>query len=293
MKINKLLYFACISACGLFTACDEENPVDQEQYFKQIYLVGALDIVKAFDIPYNDTPQSTYVSVATSGSLNIDGDVEVTLTHSDEMIDWYNNKYMIDAPVKYQKLADQYYNIPSLTTVIKTGEVYSRLPFTVNTNDLHCDSLYALTFKIESVSDYQMHPEDTVLIMNLNFVNDYSGTYQMTAVKYLLDSEGNETAPTSINVQRTVKAVNKNSVRFINEAVTEPTTNTGKEDYFNSIDNNGVVFTHEGERSFLVSSWKNLNILSGTATFNDNRFNFSYDYVSGSFTFRLTGTLTK
>ena len=104
---------------------------------------------------------------------NIDRNVEVVLTHNDATIEWYNNKYMLDAPLKYQKLGDQFCSFPSMSTTIKAGDVYSRLPFTVETSGLDCDKLYALTFKIESVSDYVKQPKDTVLIMNLNLTNDF------------------------------------------------------------------------------------------------------------------------
>jgi len=292
MKINKLFYLICLLVFGLLIAC-QKNPLDTEQYFKQIYIVGALDIVKSFDVPYANTPQEAYISIATGGSQNIDRDVKVTLTHSDEMIDWYNNKYMIDAPIKYQKLDEQYYNIPSLTTVIKAGHVYERLPFFVHTEGLSCDSLYALTFKIKSVSDYQMNKKDTVLILNLNFVNDYSDTYQMTAIKYILDAEGKETAPTAINIQRTLKAVDENSVRFINEAIAEPSMSQDRTTYFNNIDNNSVVFTEIGEGLFAVTGWKNLDIRSGSAEYKDDCFTFSFDYSVGSQLFRLRGTLKR
>lgn len=292
MKINKLFYLICLLVFGLLIAC-QKNPLDTEQYFKQIYIVGALDIVKTFNVPYGSTPQEAYISIATGGSQNIDKDVTVKVTHSDEMIDWYNNKYMIDAPVKYQKLDEQYYSIPSLTTVIKAGHVYERLPFFVQTEGLSCDSLYALTFKIESVSDYQMNKRDTVLILNLNFVNNYSDIYQMTAIKYLLDAEGNETAPTAINIQRNLKAVDENSVRFINEAIAEPGMTQDRVTYFNNIDNNAVVFTEIGDGLFSVKGWKNLAILSGTAEYEEDCFTFSYDYSVGSQRFRLKGTLKR
>lgn len=293
MKKNKWILLVCLMAAAFITACDDESPIDSEQYFKQVYLVGALDIVKSFDIPYGNEAQNAYVSIASGGSLNIDTDVEVELAHSDEMIDWYNGKYMIDAPVKYQKLDERFYNIPSYRATIKAGDVYTRLPFTVDTKELSCDSLYALTFKIKSTSDYQINENDTVLILNLNLVNEYSGTYQMTAVKFVLDAEGNETAPTSINVQRNLKAVDAHSVRFINEAVAEPGANTPREEYFRTIDGHGVVFTNEGGGNFSVIGWKEMQIVGGTVKKDDKGFTFSYDYVDGSTTYRLRGTLTK
>lgn len=291
MKLNKIICLISLLG-GLFISCSQENPLEDEQYMKLVYIVGAYDVVNKFDVPYGEE-QSTYVSVATGGSLNIDNDVDVTMTHNDATIEWYNNKYMIDAAVKYRKLEESAYNIPSMTTTIKAGQIYSRLPFTVNSTGLHCDSLYALTFKIESVSTYTKQPKDTVLIMNLNFTNEFSGSYQMTATKYTLDVNGEEVIPTSMNLSRNVKAVDKDRVRFINEGIAEPSTSLSREAYFQSIYDNAVVFERKPDGSFTAFGWKNLSVTNAKVTYDDGTFTFCYDYVSGGKTYRLRGTLVK
>lgn len=292
MKLNKIIYLLGVAAM-LLISCEDENPLESEQYIKQVYIVGAYDIVQKFDVPYGDEPQSTYIAVATGGSLNIDQDVDVTLTHNDATIDWYNNKYMIDAPVKYRKLENEFCSFPSMTMTIESGQVYGRLPFSIQSSGLHCDSLYALTFKIESVSNYTKHPKDTVLIMNLNFVNEFSGNYQLTATKYTLDGDGNELMPTSMNMTRIVKAVDKDRVRFINEALPETSTTLSRDAYFEAIYNNSVVFERQSDGSFTALGWKNLPVSNSTVSYANNTFTFSYDYESGGRKFRLRGTLAK
>lgn len=291
MKLNKAICLLGVLG-GLLISCSQENPLESEQYFKQVYIVGAYDVVSKFDVPYGEE-QSTYISVATSGSLNIDNDVDVTLSHNDATIDWYNKKYMIDAPVKYRKLEEEAYDISSMTTTVKAGQVYSRLPFTINSTGLHCDSLYALTFKIASVSAYTKQPKDTVLIMNLNFTNEFSGSYQLTATKYTLDGTGSETRPTSMNLVRTVKAVDKDRVRFINEGVAEPSTTLSRDAYFQAIYDNAVVFARQADGSFTALGWKNLPVSNATVTYADGIFTFCYDYESGGQKYRLRGTLVK
>lgn len=180
-----------------------------------------------------------------------------------------------------------------MTTTIEAGQVYGRLPFSIKSSGLHCDSLYALTFKIESVSTFTKHPKDTVLIMNLNFVNAFSGNYQLTATKYTIDGNGDEVMPTSMNMTRVVKAVDKDRVRFINEAISEPATTLSREAYFEAINNNSVVFARQSDGTFNVSSWKNLPVSNGSVTFEDDTFTFCYDYESGGKRYRLRGTMTK
>ena len=295
MKLVRTIYMLGLFA-GLSASCSEESPLDGEQYFKQVYIVGAYDVVQKFDVPYGDEPQNAYVAIATGGSQNIDKDVEVVLTHNDATIDWYNNKYMIDAPLKYQKLSDEFCTFPSMSTTIKAGEVYSRLPFTLTTSSVNCDELYALTFKIESVSDYSKQVKDTVLIMNLNLTNDFSGTYQMVAVRYTLNENNDELTPSSVNMQRTVKAVSKDQVRFFNVTQTTEPTATGNftnESYMSSIDNNCVTFTHQSDGTFTAEGWKNLPVSNATVTYEDGVFKFCYDYESGDKKYRLRGTMTK
>lgn len=299
MKITIINILILLSFFSLLLSSCEDNPMDEEQYFKQVYIVGAAQIVSQFDVYYKSEATQAYVSVATGGSLNIDKDVVVNLEHNDETIDWYNKKYMIDAPVKYQKLDAAHYNIPSMTTTIRSGEVYSRLPFTINTGGLHCDSLYALTFKIVSVSEFQKNGEDTVLVMNLKMVNDYSGSYQADLVRYTVvansSGEVELTLPTTISATRTLTAVDQNTVRFFNEAKAEIRSGySTNEDYFNGINKYCVTLKKGEGQTFIVAPWNQLDIVNpGECTYKDGTFTYWYDYKDGSTTFRIQGRLVK
>lgn len=298
-KINIVFFLLLWSI--LLISCENDNPIDREQYFKQVYIVGADKKVQAFDVTYGDGPQSAYLSLATGGSLNIDRDVKVTVGHYDEAIDWYNNKYMIDEYIKYQKMNEYTYDIPSYSAIIKSGNVYERLPFYVYTKDLNCDSLYALTFRIEEVSDFVKNEQDTVLIMNINLINDFSGVYQMTATQYTIDNLGEETAPTTIIASRELKATDEHTVRFFNAATNQSKSGyETKEEYFNSINKNCITFKHLGENTFSVHGWKELNIIDGTAKYsydeilNSSTIVFSYDYIMEDGTIiRIKGFMKK
>lgn len=103
MKLIRTIYMLGLLA-GLFVSCSKESPLDGEQYYKQVYIVGAYEVVQQFDVAYGDGPQNAYVAVAAGGSQNIDRNVEVVLTHNDATIEWYNNKYMLDAPIKISEV---------------------------------------------------------------------------------------------------------------------------------------------------------------------------------------------
>ncbi|KAA6329569.1 hypothetical protein EZS27_021638 [termite gut metagenome] len=294
MKIRiKTISVLLLSVFFIVTSCENNNPIDEEQYFKQVYIVGAAQVVSSFEIPYADEAQEAYISIATGGSLNIDQDVTVTLGHNSAMIDWYNNKYMIDAPVQYQELGTDRYNIPSMTTTVKAGDVYSRLPFEVYTDGLDCDSLYALTFEIQSVSAYQKNAKDSVLILNFSLINDYSDNYQLSIIRYVVSATLELTLPTTASATRVLKAVDKNTVRFFNETKAELRSSySSNEAYFNAIKSYCVTFTKDEDNSFIVKAWGELNIVDpGECTYDNGVFSFWYDYMEGTQRYRIQGTL--
>jgi hypothetical protein len=288
-------------------SCEDRNPIDEEQYFKQLYIVGShhTQIVTKFDIQYSAAPQSAYISVAIGGSLNVDHDVSVTLAHNSSAIEWYNNKYMWNQPARYQALDASLYSIPSMTTTIKAGKTYARLPFTVNTGGLHCDSLYALAFEIASASDYTVAAVDTMLILNFNLLNSYSGSYQLSAVKYALEDtaaapatgEWKETLPIALNAPRALTATGEHKVRFFNEAKAE--TREGYESneaYFAAIDSACVTFTLLEGDLFAIGAWKPLALDiadAGRCTYANGAFTFWYDYMDKQARYRIRGTLKK
>lgn len=301
---------ATVTLCVL-ESCDRENPLDREQYMKQVYMVGAYDGVMPFNVTYSGDQQEAYVSVAVSGTMFPDHDVKVTLKHSDDAIQAYNNKYMLDnAPVKYQKLDDTHYSMPTMSGIIKANEVYARIPFAVMTEGLHCDSLYALGFEIES-ADYPSNELTPTLILNIQLDNDYSGNYELAARKstVTLVSEDPEEATLSetstVSATRIVKAVDEKSVRIFHEA--QPESRSGydnNEKYWEGLKNYGVVFTRINETNeFEIMNWykystngektDGLNIVAGKATYEDNVFTFWYDFMESNKRKRVYGTLTK
>jgi hypothetical protein len=305
MIMRKIQIFATLvlTTSIFFTACEDIDPLATEQYQKEIYIVGSYKDVLQFDVPYGENEEA-YVSIAVSGSQRIDRDATVKLRHNDEIISWYNNKYMLDAPVKYQRLDPDRINIPSWTTTIKAGEIYAHLPFAVNSIGLHCDSLYAISFEIESVSDYMKSENDTSLILTLKLTNDYSGTYQMEATKSsLTENENGEWMeiglPVPVSIQRTLTAVSADIVRFFHEKQKETYNDYVHSwdpggDYFRAIDNYCVTFERIGEtNNFSVKPWGSMNILDGEATNNDSSFTFWYDYMMGNNRYRMKGTFRK
>jgi len=123
-KINIIIVFISVL---ILTGC-YENPIDSEQYIKQVYIVRAADKLYIASINYSDTVQTTFVSVATGGSQPIDKDIQVTLAEADNSnILEYNKKYVADGGTRYQKLPSFSYEIPSMIVQVKAGNIYGRI----------------------------------------------------------------------------------------------------------------------------------------------------------------------
>lgn len=307
MKKNRTYVILSLLSAVLFAACEVVDPMDAEQYQKDIYIIGANNKVASFDVPYGDK-QETFVSLSASGSQKVDKDVVITLKHNDEIVNWYNGKYMLDAPVKYQQLPLNLITLPSWTATLKAGELYTRFPFSLNTNELHCDSLYAIGFVIESTSDYQISESGSELIFTLNLTNSYSGSYHLDATKTTLKEEElpdgttkwvEQGMPAPISTQRTLTAVSSTTVRFFHDKTKETLAeysnswDPGK-DYFEAIKNSCINFVQTSDNKFTVEAWDAMLIVGGEAEYNDGTFTFWYDYMDDEEgRYRIQGTFRR
>lgn len=275
----------------VFTACNDEFLLDKEQYIKKIYLIGASDKVLSKNLAYHKQEQETFTTVAISGSLLPERDVAVTVANYEPGIAWYNNKYKhLAEDIKYQALDPACYSIPSYSTTIKAGETYAKVPIKINTQNLRCDSLYALSFKIESVSDYEINKTDSTLILTFKMVNEYSGTYLFEVTRYSVsqDAEGNDVLsnPTVMSVMRTLNAVNVNTVRFFNEQNNETIAN---------IKNYCINLQIESDNSVTMSSWESLDLVDSDCSYDPESMSFAldYKYKVGDQMYQITGTMSR
>ncbi len=306
MKKNRLYFIFSLLSTVLFAACEVVDPMDSEQYQKDIYIIGAHSKVVSYNVLYGNE-QEAFLSISASGTQKVDRDVEVTLKRNDEIIDWYNGKYMLDAPVKYQQLPQELIKLPSWSVTLKTGELYTRFPLNLNTLALHCDSLYAVGFSIESTSEYQISTDGSELMFTLKLTNPYSGSYHLdaskTALKENLLPDGTiewiETGlAIPVSIQRALTAVSENIVRFFHEKNKETLAeysnswDPGK-DYFDAVKKYCVNFVRTGDNKFSVEAWDSMQIVAGEATYDDGTFTFWYDYAEGANRNRIQGTLRK
>lgn len=281
----------------LIVSCQKyPNPLDGEQFEKSLYIIGSDQAsnqgLRIINLPYkqsNDDTASTFITVATGGSKSIDRDLIVTIDQAGENpLRQYNRLYLYKpTDIKYRYLSSDFYIAPSYDVSLKAGDVYGRMPVHFKTANLHCDSLYALSFRIAAVSDPSyagIRQADSSLILTLRLNNAYSGLYQEVGRYKRYNST--DTTSTSLSLSRTLKAVKYNQLRLFHLTTTESV---------DSAANKGVLLTVNADNSVSVSSWKDLIITEGGGTYNPNGkiFDIWYNYNQAGVIYRFEGTFIK
>lgn len=268
----------------LFVSC-VEYPIDNEQYKKQVYLVGAIDELQTKEIQFTgQEDEETYISAATGGSSRIEQDVQVTIVEDDEAIGRYNKKYITGNKPRYHKLLPTQYRVPTMGCVIKAGDIYARIPLVIRSKELHCDSLYMLSFKISSAS-CEISKPDTTLLVTFKMKNEYSGSYKTMMNKVELKNGIPVGKPALINSIRTLKAIDENTVRMFNLADLEENKNIAVSCLTLSV--------NPKDNMVEIKSWDKLKILEGSGTYDSVKkmYSVNYQYKSGDQIFQVTGTI--
>ena len=106
MKKNKYFIILMLGTVlvGAGSCEPQSDPLEHEQYQKEVYLVGAAQDIQDREVPY-DGDGSLYVSVAIGGTQFPGEDVQVTISlASSEKMKLYNYKNFSANDVKYQML---------------------------------------------------------------------------------------------------------------------------------------------------------------------------------------------
>lgn len=289
MKIDK--YFSAMifgaALMGMASCEPQTDPLEKEQYQKEVYLVGAAQDIQDKEVSYAGDG-SLYISAAIGGTTFSDKDVQVTIgLASEEKMDLYNYKNLSADDVKYQSLPTEWYNFPSWTGTIKAGEVYCRIPLTINTEKVHADSLYVIPLRVVSTSAYSVVQKDTVLLVHPKMVNDYSGSYTFEGTTWQLkDGEKINSTASATTTIRNATALNASTIRLFQKVVLEKIGNVAANTYNISVN---------ADNTLTVTGYDKLAITDGGGTYNPSTkvFKFWYTNTDGGKTYRTEATLTK
>lgn len=274
--ITSLLLSLIVISCS-------EDPMEQEQYKKEIYLVGAYNRVWEIDVNYSNEKIESFFTVTSSGTLNLDKDVSVSVEIDESIVETYNRKYLGELNVDkfYEPLDQSIYEIPSMNNItIKHKEGISvNVPIFIQTKELDVDQRYVIPIQIANSSPYDVNPTGKKMLIHLNLINAYSGNYQLDG--YMTEKGSN---PRRIQKNKILTANGINTVRLFyamnnesskKEEITAKTIELTISDEF--------VEGSTTKKKVSVKGWKDLIITdSGTGTFNTatKEFNFTYTTIS-------------
>ena len=289
MKINK--YFSVMifgtALMGLASCEPQSDPLEKEQYQKEVYLVGAAQDIQDREISY-DGDGSLYVSAAIGGTQFPGQDVQVTIgLASNEKMNLYNYKNFSDDDVKYQTLPTDWYSFTSWTGTIKAGNVYCRIPLTIKTEKIHPDSLYVIPLKVVSTSAYSAVQKDTVLLLHPKMVNDYSGSYTFEGTTWQVKNGKKVTGTaSSTTTTRTATALNASTIRLFQKVVLEKIGNVADDTYNIRVN---------ADNTLTIIGYDKLAITDGGGNYNPSAsvFTFWYTYTEGDKEYRTEATLTR
>lgn len=284
------LVLTLMSIC--MASCDLENPLDKEQYKKQIYIVGSEyknEGHSTFDLQcIDDGFSQAYISVAMSGTLTSKNDVHVGISDDvPQAIENYNNIYLSATAEPNTPMPVAFYEVPSAQTTIKAGNVFAQFPINVRTSEIDCDKIYAIPFKITSVSEYEYRKIDTVLIMAFNLVNEYSQNYRLNAYRSVVPNDDTDVYTDSVEMGQliTLKAVSEKVVRFYGE---------GKSEEKENIDDYCLTLNVGPDNSVTVSAWDDskLTVTDGSGYYDPQKktFHVEWKYVRDGVKYHIGGT---
>ena len=86
--ISSLTVLLALMTC----ACDQEQPIDTDQYPQSVYIVGAHDRIITRELHLGYDQDTLNLSVAISGSRSLSHDVDVTIAECPEAIYNYDSR---------------------------------------------------------------------------------------------------------------------------------------------------------------------------------------------------------
>ena len=253
--MKKIAFFSMTLLIMCMAGCDNKIPMEEDLWSETVYLVGAKDkiIDRSLNIGYEK--DTIYTSVAISGSLPTKENVIVTIEESPSSIDEYNRKERGSDDILYRTLADGIYSFPQENVKVNKGEVYGTYPIHIDPSTLHVDSLYMLALKLSKTSHFELAKEDTVVMIRLNLMNDYSGLYYMDGVIKPADNPKDSIIYKS---PRTLQAVvDGNTVRMYHQ---KNEWSKGSTDYRPDFCFNITV---NSDNSVTLKPWDKFKLISG------------------------------
>lgn len=161
----------------LSTSCSNRAHFD-EQYKKILYIVNSKE--KLHYASHEASAESKgSISIYCTGSKLPDEDIHISYIVDEEALQTYNqNEYGNRTELYFTLLPDDVITFENKGIIVKKGEEYGCLNFSINTQALAPNKIYTLPLTITSVPEgYEISEEMHTILYTLKIENEYVGDY--------------------------------------------------------------------------------------------------------------------
>lgn len=179
--MKKIYLLMALGIITLLASCS--NKVDfGEQYKKIVYIVNSKESL--FYAAHDAVNASRgNISVYVAGSELPGEDIHVSYKVDAQALDKYNEKEYGDRTNLYFTLIpEDSYSFGTSDIIIKKGEPYGCLEFTLNTLALHSDKVYILPITIDNAQGAEVSESLHTILYVIQIQNEYAGTYISTCI---------------------------------------------------------------------------------------------------------------
>lgn len=205
-----------LAACAIFSACNDEWK--DELYMQMVSFkapLGSNDLSEIY-IRYQPDGTGLYqLPVIISGSTDNSRTLDIKIGVDEDTLAILNQeKFPVGRQdLWYRPLAEQHYSFDSNICHIPAGTNVQLYPIHFDLRGLKLDDKYVLPLTIEEDPSYirNMRKGYYKALLGINLFNDYSGTYNTTAMNIYL--KGTSTDPAVVDT-RIAKVVDENTIFF-------------------------------------------------------------------------------
>lgn len=218
---NCITYFIVAGALLLCGACNDEWK--EEIYRKEVGLKSVLNSqgVTNVYLRYKSDGEVTYrLPVIVGGSQVNDRNLDVRIeVDNDTLADLNEARWKKRTDLYYKQLNDQYFELPSPSCHIPSGECVGLYDIKFKFNGLNLVDKWVLPLTIVDGPSYQANPRKNYrkALMRVMPFNDYSGGYSATSMNVFI--EDNTSAMTAAS--RTLFVVSENQCFFYAGVISE------------------------------------------------------------------------
>lgn len=155
-------------------SCERDEVFEKEQYKNVLALISEGDNVSR-KIHSLGKESVGYVSASVGGTNPTDKDIVVNLVEDPSYIDAYNKtNFDLDKRKYVRVLSKSHYHFDDYQFTVPAGEIGGKLPFSLDVDGLSPDSAYFISLRIESASSYEVNPEKSFLLYQIQIKNRWA-----------------------------------------------------------------------------------------------------------------------